>query len=217
MPPPLFPLSCMELEDVKTEEDFNNLTLDEQAMLELAVKANAIKRGRNTIISINGRRWKMRPMNNKQAERWSNIDFDVMYWQRGLKECSSRRKAKRLNRKIRKAYARKAVCAWLGRWWFVPGVAWLGWHYLHMQRPEVIATINTIAEIGGGDANFFSANLGCSKRQLVRCMTQVGDVYEEMQKRKQSASDMIAEDASPKKEEESKSGAHLPKARTTRR
>lgn len=45
----------MELENVKTEEDYNNLTLDEQAMLDLAVKANAIKRGLNTIITVQGR------------------------------------------------------------------------------------------------------------------------------------------------------------------
>lgn len=191
----------MALEEVKTQEDYENLTLDEQAMLDLAVKANAVRRGRCTIITVGGRAWKMRPMCGKQAERWSDIDFDVLYWQREMKGAKTAKAAKRLNGKIRRAYARKAACAWMGRWWFVPGLAWLGWHYLYMQSPEVPATMNTIAEIGGGDANFYFANLGCSKRQHVRYTMQVGDVQEEMQKRKQSADAMIAEDASPTKED----------------
>lgn len=190
-----------KLEDVKTEEDYENLTLDEQAMLDLAVKANAVRRGRCTVITAGGKTWKMRPMCGKQLERWSDLDFDVKYWQEQMKEAKAARKAKRLNGKIRRAYARKAACAWMGRWWFGPGLAWLGWHYLYLQSPEVTATINTIAEIGGGDANFCLANLGCSKRQLVRSTALVGDVQEEMQKRKQSADAMIAEDASQTKED----------------
>lgn len=206
----------MELENVKTEEDYNNLTLDEQAMLDLAVKANAIKRGLNTIITVQCRQWKLRPMSSKQAERWSNLDFDVKFWQKELKETQSRRKAKRLNAKIRRAYARKAACRWMGRWWFVPGFAWLAWRWLyHFHSEEVTATINTVAELGG-DANFYLANLGCSKRQLVRSTTQVGSVYEDMQERKQSADGMITEDVSATKED-SKSDVHSPKARTMKK
>lgn len=203
----------MELEKVKTEEDYNSLSLDEQAMLDLAVKANAIKRGLNTIITVQGRQWTLRPMSSKQAERWSNLDFDVKFWQKELKESQSRRKAKRLNAKIRRAYARKAGCRWMGRWWFVPGAAWLAWRWLyHFHSEEVTATINTVTELGG-EANFSLANLGCSKRQLVRSTTQVGSVYEEMQRRKQSAEGMIAEDASETKED-SKSETRSSKART---
>lgn len=77
------------------------------------------------------------------------------------------------------------------------------------------ATINTVTELGG-EANFSLANLGCSKRQLVRSTTQVGSVYEEMQKRKQSADGMIAEDVSATKED-SKSDVHSPKARTMKK
>lgn len=203
------------LEDAKTEEDINNLSLDEQAMLELAVKANAVKRGLKTVITAAGKQWTLRPMSLKQAERISNIDFDIKYWQSQFQAPLSRRKAKRLNSRIRRAYARRAAARWLGRWWFVPGVAWLGWHYLYLQSEEVSATINTIGEIGG-EANFYSANLGCSKHQLVRSTMQVGDVYEDLQKRKQSADAMTEEDAS-KIREDSKSDAPSPKARTTRR
>lgn len=189
-----------KLEDVKTEEDFNNLSLDEQSMLELAVKANAAKRGLKTIITAAGKQWTLRPMSSKQAERISNIDYDIKFWQSLFHSPLSRRKAKRLNSKIRKAYARRAAARWLGRWWFVPGVAWFGWHYLYFQSEEVTATINTIGELGG-EANFYSANLGCSKRQLVRSTMQVGNAYEDLQKRKKSADGMIAEDVSKTKED----------------
>lgn len=191
------------------------LTLDEQAMLDLTVKANAVKRGKGTEITIAGRKWRLRPICSKQMERSVNLDFDVMHWQREIKETKSRRRIKRLNAKIRKAYARKAAMRWLGRWWFMPGLAWLAWNYIYMQSEEVSATINTVTEIGG-EANFYLANLGCSKRQLVRSTMQVGDVYEDLQKRKQSADSMTREDVSRKKED-SRSDARSRTARTMKK
>lgn len=194
------------------------LTLDEQAMLGLLVEANAIQRGKSEHIVIDGKVWRIRPTSQRQNLKMLNLDFDIRYWQNELKdENISRRKAKRLNAKIRRAYAKKAAHKVLGkRWWLIPGAFAYMWRRIYNESEKVSATLNSDEAIGE-NKNFYLANLGSSKRALVLSTMQVGESDRQLQERKASAESMLDEDASPKKEEDNKSAARSKPARTTKR
>lgn len=194
------------------------LTLDEQAMLGLLVEANAIQRGKSERIAIDGKVWHIRPTSQRQNLKMLNIDFDIRYWQSELKDGDiSRRKAKRLNAKIRKAYAKKAAHKVLGkRLWLIPCAFAYMWRRIYNESEKVSATINSDEAIGE-NKNFYLANLGSSKRALVLSTMQVGEAVKQLQERKASAESMLDEDALPKKEEDSKSAARSKPARTTKR
>lgn len=199
-------------------ENQPELTLDEQAMLSLAVEANLLQRGAGENIVIDGKVWHIRPTSQRQNLKMLNLDFDIRYWQNELKvEGISRRKAKRLNAKIRKAYAKKAAHKVLGkRLWLIPGAFAYMWRRIYNDSEKVSATLNSEEAIGE-NKNFYLANLGSSKRALVLSTMQVGNAVSQLQERKASAESMLDEDASPKKEEDSKSAARSNARRTTKR
>lgn len=194
------------------------LTLDEEAMLGLLVEANALQRGAGEKIVIDGKAWHIRPTSQRQNLKMLNHDFDIRYWQNKLKEDSiGRRKAKRLNAKIRKAYAKKAAHKILGKQlWLIPGLFPYMWRRIYNESEKVSATLNSEEAIGE-NKNFYLANLGSSKRALVLSTMQVGEAVKQLQERKASAENMLDEDASPKKEADSKSAARSKHRPTTKR
>jgi len=202
----------------ENKEGMPELTLDEQAMLGLLVEANAIQRGKSERVVINGKVWHIRPTSQKQNLKMLNLDFDIRYWQSELKANGvSRRKAKRLNAKIRRAYAKKAAHKVLGkRLWLIPFSFALTWRRIYNESEKVSATINSDEAIGE-NKNFYLANLGSSKRALVLSTMQVGEAVKQLQERKASAESMLDEDASPKNQEDSKSAARSNARQTTRK
>lgn len=182
------------------------MTLDEQAMLSLLAEANALQRGKGQKIVIDGKVWHVRPTSQRQNLRMLNLDYDVLYWQNELKsEDISRRKAKRLNAKIRKAYAKKAAHKVLGKWlWFIPFAFALTWRGIYNASEQVSATLNSEEALMSENQVFYLANLGSSKQALGRSTIPVGNAVKQMQERKASAESMLDEDASPKKAEDSK-------------
>lgn len=195
------------------------MSLDEQAMLGLLVEANAIGRGRNVSrLVIDGKAWRIRPTSKWQNKCMLNHDYDVRYWQSELSsEGISRKRAKKLNGKISRAYAKKAAHRVLGkRLWLIPFAFLFTWLRLYNTSEKVSATINSENAVGE-NTTFFLANLGSSKRALVPSTMQVGECDRQRQERKASAESMLDEDASPKKEGDSRSDALSRKARTTRR
>jgi len=202
----------------ENKEGMPELSLDEQAMLGLLVEANALQRGKSERVVIDGKAWRIRPTSQKQNLKMLNLDFDIHYWQRELKaDGVSRRKAKRLNSKIRKAYAKKAAHKVLGkRLWLVPFAFALTWRRIYNESEKVSATINS-DEAVGENKNFYLANLGSSKRALVLSTMQVGEAVKQLQERKANAESMLDEDASPKNQEDSKSAARSNARRTTKR
>lgn len=195
------------------------MTLDEQAMLSLLAEANALQRGKGNKIIIDGNVWHVRPTSQRQNLKMLNLDYDVLYWQNELKsENISRRKAKRLNAKIRKAYAKKAAHKILGKWlWLIPFAFALTWRRIYNASEQVSATINSEEALMSENQVFYLANLGSSKQALGRSTIQVGNAVKQMQERKVSAESMLDEDALPKKEEDSKSPQRSKPARTMRK
>lgn len=190
--------------------------MDEEAIERLLTEAQFVRRGRTIVVTIEGRRWHLRPTSQAQNRIMADMDFDVMYWQRQLKETGSARRAKRLNGKIRRAYAKKAAHRVLGlrlRW--VPFLYAIMWRRIYNSSEAVSATINATEAIGE-NRGFYLANLGSSKQALVLSMNQVGEIIEQRMKRGESAESMAGRDALPKRED-SKSEAPSKARRTTRR
>lgn len=200
-------------------QEEQNISMDEVAMLDLAMKANNVQRGVPERIAIGGKIWRQRRISQRQAVKISNLDFDAIHYQREMqKEGVGRRMAKRLNTKYRQIAAKKAAHYVLGRWlWLIPFVYAFTWRWIYNHSEEVSATINSAQMVGGRDKDFYLANLGCSKYQLVLSTKQVGESVKQMQERKESTESMLDEDALPKKEEDSKSAARSKYRPTTRK
>lgn len=188
-------------------------------MLDMLTGADKIRRGMPDRMPICGRIWRLRPINMKQGERISGLAFDALYLQKeAKKEGIGRRKAKRINRKIRQLGAKQAAHHVLGRrLYMIPFAYAITWRWIYHREEEVSATINTARNLYGKDKDFFIANLENLKLQLALSMRQVGEAVKQMQNRKESAEGMLDEDASPKKAADSKSGVRSRSARTTKR
>lgn len=198
------------------EKEETKFSMDEEAIERLLTEAQFIRRGRNILVSIDGKTWHIRPTSQAQNQKMADMDFDVMYWQRQLKEAQTAKRAKRLNAKIRKAYARKAAHKVLGMWLrWVPLLYAIMWRRIYNSSEAVSATINATEAIGENKV-FYLANLGSSKQALVLSMNQVGEAIEQRTKRGESAESMVKKDALPKKED-SKSEASSKAPRTTRK
>lgn len=198
------------------EKEETKFSMDEEAIERLLTEAQFVRRGRNILVEIDGKTWHIRPTSQAQNQKMADMDFDVMYWQRQLKEAQTAKRAKRLNAKIRKAYAKKAAHKVLGMWLrWVPFLYAIMWRRIYNSSEAVSATINATEAIGENKV-FYLANLGSSKQALVLSTDQVGEAIEQRIKRGESAESMVKKDALPKKED-SKSGASSNAPRTTRR
>lgn len=198
------------------EKEETKFSMDEEAIERLLTEAQFVRRGRNILVTIDGKTWHIRPTSQAQNQKMADMDFDVMYWQRQLKEAQDAKTAKRLNAKIRKAYAKKAAHKVLGMWLrWVPFLYAIMWRRIYNSSEAVSATINATEAIGENKV-FYLANLGSSKQALVLSMNQVGEAIEQRTKRGESAESMVKKDALPKKED-SKSGASSNAPRTTRK
>ena len=184
------------------EEKQKDFTMDAAAMARRLSEAEFVRRGRSVIVEIEGKKWHLRPTSQAQNQIMANLDFDIMYWQKQLKEGGlSRRKAKRTSTKIRKAYARKAAHSVLGlrlRW--VPLLFMILWRRIYHMSEAVSATINATEAIGENKV-FYLANLGSSKQALVLSMTQVGEAVRQRILRGESAASMVEKDGSEAKED----------------
>lgn len=198
------------------EKEETKFSMDEEAIERLLTEAQFVRRGRNILVTIDGKIWHIRPTSQAQNQKMADMDFDVMYWQRQLKEAQDAKTAKRLNAKIRKAYAKKAAHKVLGMWLrWVPFLYAIMWRCIYNSSEAVSATINATEAIGENKV-FYLANLGSSKQTLILSTNQVGEVIEQRTKRGESAENMVKKDALPKKED-SKSGAPYNAPRTTRK
>lgn len=198
------------------EKEETKFSMDDKAIERLLTEAQFVHKGRNILVAIDSKTWRIRPTSMAQNQRMADMDFDVMYWQRQLKEAQDSKTAKRLNAKIRKVYAKKAAHKVLGMWLrWVPFLYAIMWRRIYNSYEAVSATINA-TEAMGENKVFYLANLGSSKQTLVLSMNQVGEAIEQRTKRGESAESMVKRDGSPKKED-SKSAPPYNAQRTTRK
>lgn len=177
--------------------------IDEAAMVGTA---NDIIKGRPTEIEIGGKRWKLRRISNAQAAKISEYAKEAQYIQERQKQDGlSRRKRLRLDKRFRQIPAKIAARYVLGlrRCW-IPFATALMWRRLWFASEEVSMNINISKTLQREEESFFTANLEVISYLLALSMKQVGDVAKQWLERKESAENMLDEDALPKKEEDSK-------------
>ena len=179
--------------------EYEKLPLDESSMLKLLSDAELARKKNFISVTIDGKRWKVRTTSQSQNEKMTSLDYDILFWQRSIKEAKTSKEAKRLNMKIRKAYAKKAAHKVLGMvliW--VPFLYSIMWRIIYHSSEKVSATINS-TEVIGENKVFFLANLGTSKQALALSMSQVGEAIEQRKKRGESAENMVRKDGSEKR------------------
>ena len=189
---PFFINKSKKMEDEK-------LPLDESSMLKLLSDAELARKKNFISVTIDGKRWKVRTTSQSQNEKMTSLDYDILFWQKSIKEAKTSKEAKRLNKKIREAYAKKAAHKVLGMvliW--VPFLYSIMWRIIYHSSEKVSATINS-TEVIGENKVFFLANLGTSKQALALSMSQVGEAIEQRKKRGESAENMVRKDGSEKR------------------
>lgn len=177
--------------------------IDEAAMIG---RANDITANRPTEIEIGGKKWKLRRISNAQAAKISEYAKEAQYIQERQKQGSlSEREQKRLYKRFRQIPAKIAARYILGlrRCWIPFATAYM-WRRLWFASEELSMTINIRKTLQREEESFFTANLEVISYLLALSMKQVGDVAKQWLERKESAENMLDEDASPKKEEDSK-------------
>lgn len=168
-------------------------------------------------VTVGGKSYKVRQVSQKVRTKIDNLAKDALFLERESKKEMTLRQAKRLNRKIRSIHSKMAAYYLLGNWaLFVPFLFAIRWRLLELQNSEVTFTINN-AGANDPDTGFYFANWEIIKGLLVLSTKSVGDGIKEYQERMESAENMVETDASPKREEDGKSGASLKGHRTTRK
>lgn len=196
MPPPFLTFKDMA-EDVSRETQ--EFSMDEDAMIKLLSEADLVRKSNGMTLVIDGKVWHIRTTSQAQNNIMLGLDYDVLHWQYDLKEAKTAKDAKRINTKIRKAYAKKAAHKVLGkvlRW--IPFAYAYMWLKIYHSSEKVSATINATEAIGENKV-FYLANLGSSKQALVLSMNQVGEAVGQRIKRGESAENMAEQDGLEKK------------------
>ena len=189
---------------MKEEKDSPDILTDEESVIRLMHAADAVRKGDAIKLTIKGHVWHVRPTSMSQNDIMIGLDNDVSFWIDELKNTDNAKAAKRLNTRIRKAYAKKAAHKVLGkrlRW--VPFLYAFMWRRIYHCSEAVSATINA-SEIASDDKVFYLANLGSSKQALALSMTSVGEAVRQLTRRMESAENMVETDGLPQKKEGSR-------------
>lgn len=179
------------MEENKEPKDFS---MDEDAMIKLLSEADVIRKSNGIDLIIDSKLWHIRVTSQSQNSIILGYDYDVLHLQNELKGCTDVKRAKRINKKIRKTYAKKAAHKVLGmklRW--LPFAFSYMWRRIYHCSEKVSATINATEAIDENKV-FYLANLGSSKQALALSMSQVGEGVEQRIRRGASAESMVAKD-----------------------
>lgn len=180
----------------------NQNQISEDELIKLAMEGQSVVEGKpkNTEQSLP---WKLNPITMRQAAKITNMDYDMLYWEREVEKGVSAKRAKSIMRKMRQVSAKTAAIYTIGRkYQWVPFLYAYRWRRIYCMTEDVSAVINTASVTQ--DKDFFSANSEVIKYRLALSMRGVGESVKEMLKRKESAENMLDKDALPKKEGESK-------------
>lgn len=176
--------------------------ITEEELINLAMDGHAVAEGKEKE-SKQPLPWKLNPITMRQAAKITNMDYDMLYWEREVEKGVSAKRAKSIMRKMRQVSAKTAAIYTIGRkYQWVPFLYAYRWRRIYRMTEDVSAVINTASVTQ--DKDFFSANSEVIKYRLALSMRGVGESVKEMLKRKESAESMLDEDALPKKEEENK-------------
>jgi hypothetical protein len=155
-------------------------------------------------VSVGGKTYKVKQISNKVATKIHCLNNEALFLENEAKKEITLRRANKISKKLRTLHSKTAAYYILGnKALFVPFLFWFTWKRLDLRDSEHTFTINDAGANNRGYA-FFLQNWQITKAQLALSTTLVGKSVSESALRKESAENMLAEDASPKKAEEGK-------------
>lgn len=163
-----------------------------------------IKHGFPRIISVDNKIYSVRQVSKKVREKIHTLELEAYALSGKQKEEMPLRKAKRIQRKLDALHAKTAAYYLLGnRALFVPFLFAFTWRKLMLRSEKHTLEINNTA-VNDEEVGFSLANWENTKHQLALSMKPIGDGVRDMLKRWRAAESQVLEDATKKKEEDSK-------------
>lgn len=148
------------------------------------------------VISVKGKVYKVKQISNMVRRRISILEKEAYILEEEGKRGVALRRAKKIDTKIRTLHAKTAAYYLMSNTAIVfPFIWWIRWHLLDMKDSEVTYRINEVGSNNEG-LDFFLANWQITKAQLALSTKLVGDGIKQYQERMESATNMLAEDAS---------------------
>jgi hypothetical protein len=189
---------------------------DEDLGRMLAAKEH-IRQGLPRVIAVDGKTYTVRQISKGVRARIHTLELEAYQLSGKQKEAMPLRKAKNIQHKLDTLHAKTATYYLLGnRAVWMPWLFALTWRKLMCRPEEHTFQINNAA-VNDEEVGFSSANWDITRLQLALSMRPIGDGVRQTLKRWESALEQTDEDATKKKEADSKSAASSPKRPTTRR
>lgn len=160
-----------------------------------------VKSGAPCTIEVQGRRFKVKQITQNVGLKISNLEKEVLVLEREAKGEITLKRAKQIEKKMYTLHSKTAAYYLLGNWAsFVPFLWALTWRWLFRKTNEITFAIND-AGSNNKDVNFFYANWQITKARLALSTMLVGNGIKQWQERMESSTNMLEEDALPKKED----------------
>lgn len=175
--------------------------MDNKELDELLAGADTVQLSVPCTIEVQGKKYKVRQVSQKVELCIRNLEKEVLMLEREAKGEITLKRAKMIDRKMYTLHSKMASYYLLGNWaLFVPFLWALTWRWLFRKTNEVTYAINN-AGSNNKDVSFFYANWQITKARLALSTMSVGDGIRQWQERVESATNMLDEDALPKKED----------------
>ena len=187
-----------------TEDKEKPKELTDEELNRMAAAKEHIKHKFPRVITVEGKVYKVRQISTKVRERIHMLELEAYALSGTQKEAMPLRKAQKIQRKLDRLHAKTAAYYLLSNKALkMPFLFALTWRKLMMRSVEHTATINETA-LNDKEVGFSLANWENTKRQLALSMKPIGDGVRETLKRWRAAEAQAAEDATKKKEGDSK-------------
>ena len=175
--------------------------MDDKLLEELLGGAEKVQSSAPCTIEVRGKKYKVKQISQKSELKIRNLEKEVLVLEREAKGEITLKRAKAIDKKIYTLHSKMAAYYLLGNWAFVVPFLWaLTWRWLFGKTNEVTFAINN-AGSNNQDVNFFFANWQITKARLALSTMLVGNGIKQWQERMESSTNMLEEDALPKKED----------------
>lgn len=168
---------------------------------ELSAGADKVQSGAPCTIEVQGKQYKVKQVSQNVELKIRNLEKEVLILEREAKGEITLKRAKKIDRKMYTLHSKMAAYYLLGNLASVVPFLWaITWRWLFRKTNEVTFTIND-AGSNNKDVAFFYANWQITKARLALSTMSVGNGIKQWQERMESATNMLEEDALPKRED----------------
>jgi hypothetical protein len=168
------------------------------------------------IIHVGKCKYKIKQVSNAVATKIQELNTEALFLERKAQSALTLKEANKINRKLRTLHSKTAAYYLLNNWALVPFIFAYMWHKIDRRSSEHSYMINDAGANNKGYA-FFLLNWQITKSQLALSTNLIGESVKQSAERKESATNMLDEDALPKKEEDSKLQARSKRPQITKK